>query len=198
MKFKRNIPVIVLVLLSAIFICNTSFKINKNEKYGKLKYATKFLDADGWWFFVRVQINEKDNVYEINGTSNKLASGTRAQFEKAIWWGVARRQLAIGPFETQQEAMNAKIIYKKKKEDITEIPVSQYPSEVFWFLMTFRQLVRTPAYQFERMPARVVTGTVDEFKDALFEGITFQNLVIGPFWDYNVAEQAKSMYRKNE
>lgn len=199
MNLRRYISGLAgILLITGVFVISTSFDYKKENRYGKIKYAAKPMDTDGWWFFVRMQINEKENVYEIQGTSNKLVSGPKVEFEKAIWWGIARRQLAIGPFETQAEAMNAKILYKKKKDDITEIPMSQYPEEVFWFLMTFKQLKRTAAYQFERMPARVVTGTVQEFRDALYEGITFQNLVIGPFWDYNKAEEAKAMYRKNE
>ena len=34
--------------------------------------------------------------------------------------------------------------------------------------------------------------------DALYEGITFKTLAVGPFWDQPNAENAKALYRENE
>ncbi len=78
------------------------------------------------------------------------------------------------------------------------ITKTEHKAEVFWFLVTFKVRKRSKAYKLQRMPARLASGTQTEFLDALYEGMTFQHLTIGPFWDYVRAEESKAMYRKNE
>jgi len=158
-------------------------------------------DDDGeeiFWYFVRVNIEGKTKGYSIIGSGSKIMSGTKKQFSKAIWWGIARRQIAIGPFYSQVEANNSKILYQRSKDKINQLPSGEPPEQIYWFALSFKQLERLGAYQFDRNPAAVASGSSQEFIDFLYDGIAFERLAIGPFWDYVRAEESKAIYRENE
>ena len=134
----------------------------------------------------------------ISGGGTKITMGTIKGFDKAVWKGIARRQVAIGPFHSEAEALNAKIYYKKSKDKINELPQATAPSNMSWFEVSFKELKRLNSYEYTHSPAAVTDGTSAEFTDALFEALSFQRLSIGPFWDHTQAEEAKKIYRKNE
>ncbi len=157
-------------------------------------------DPDVYWFFIRIRIDEKKKVFEITGSGTKLVMGSKKAFSKAVWWGIARRQVAIGPFQSEAEANNARIYYKKAKDKVVGIPSSDAPESMYWFAVSLKELKRIGTYEFSRSPAAVSSGNANQFTDALYETMDaqYKMLQIGPFWEYTQAETAKNIYRENE
>jgi len=155
-------------------------------------------EPDVYWFFIRMRIDPKGKDIEITSGGTKITMGTKKGFSKAVWWGIAHRQVAIGPFYSEAEALNAKIYYKKSKDKINELPQATAPSTLSWFEVAFTELKRLRSYEYTHSPAAVSDGSSAEFTDALYEGLSFQRLSIGPFWDHTQAEEAKKIYRLNE
>ncbi|MBO4772502.1 MAG: hypothetical protein J5595_08180 [Bacteroidales bacterium] len=151
-----------------------------------------------FWYFIRIRIDSKKRETEITGGGGKISSGSKKAFSKAVWWGIAHRQMAVGPFYSEAEALNSKIYYKKSKDKINELPQATAPSTMHWFEVQLTELKRLNSFEFTHSPAAVSSGSADTFADALYEGLTFQRVSIGPFWDYTQAEEAKSIYRLNE
>lgn len=151
-----------------------------------------------FWYFIRIRIDSKKRETEITGGGGKISSGTKKAFSKAVWWGIAHRQMAVGPFYSEAEALNSKIYYKKSKDKINELPQATAPSTMHWFEVQLTELKRLNSFEFTHSPAAVSSGSADTFTDALYEGLTFQRVSIGPFWDYTQAEEAKTIYRLNE
>lgn len=151
-----------------------------------------------FWYFIRVRIDGKKREVEITGAGGKISSGTKKAFSKAVWWGIAHRQMAVGPFYSEAEALNSKIYYKKSREKINELPQATAPSTMHWFEVQLTELKRLNSFEFTHSPAAVSSGSAETFTDALYEGLSFQRVSIGPFWDYTQAEEAKTIYRLNE
>ncbi|MCQ2973827.1 MAG: hypothetical protein MJ211_03345 [Bacteroidales bacterium] len=162
-----------------------------------------------YWYFIRIRIDSKKKDIEILGPGTKISMGSKNEFIKAVWKGISQRQVAIGPFASKEQADNSKVFYKKSKDKITEMPTNTGDT-YYWFQVSFRELKRIGSYEFTHSPAAVSSGSYNEFIDALFEGVTFQRLSVGPFAtindetrgiyvDGNVwAEKAKTIYRANE
>ncbi len=151
-----------------------------------------------YWYYIRIRIDSKKKDFEIVGTGTKLMMGTVRSFSKAVWWGISRRQVAIGPFYSEAEANCSKQYYRKSKDKVVEMPFADAPRNMAWFEVSFRELKRMGTYEFVRSPAAVTSGSTSQFVDALYEGMSFSRLSVGPFWDYTRAEEAKSIYRQNE
>ncbi len=191
MKEYRNLLSISLLLL--VFITVSGFSDNTID----LHKTKKIVDDEDpvFWFFVRVRVDTRKKVYTVISTT-RVTSGTVKRFKKNIWRGLAKKRVAIGPFIDGIEAEKARHLFKISRKKVKRIPAK--PDEVHWFLITFKPLKRARAFRLERMPARVASGSPTEFVDALYEGITFQSLAIGPFSEYTTAEDSKNMYRENE
>lgn len=155
-------------------------------------------EPDVYWYFIRMRIDSKRKEIEIMSSGSKIMMGSLKGFSKAVWWGIAHRQVTIGPFYSEAEALNSKIYYKKSKDKINELPQATAPSQMHWFQVSFVELKRLGSYEYTRSPAAVSSGSSSQFADALYEGLSFSRLSIGPFWDYTRAEEAKAIYRLNE
>ncbi len=151
-----------------------------------------------YWFFVRVDIEKKSGAYKILGTSNSIEYGYLIDFEKELWQGLSKRMIAVGPFYTSVEAVNARRLYKSKKEKIKDLPEGEVPENVYWFAINFYISSRLKIFVLQRTKARVEEGNEIRFIDAFYEQIPYQQLPIGPFYDKIQAEFAKRLYRMNE
>lgn len=189
----------LLLLIVTISIISISFK-SKNEI--KDQSIVKILDGDDepvyYWFYARIRIDDRTNTYKLTGTTGGLEYGHLIDFEKNLWNSLSKRQIAVGPFQTREEALNAKRLYKSKKDKIKELPEGEIPDRIHWFAITFEQSDRLRIFVIRRAPGAVVTGTVDDFIEAYFEQLEFKLLQIGPFYYYEQAEEAKRFYRMNE
>jgi len=151
-----------------------------------------------YWFYATVKIEDMTNSYKITGTPGGIQYGYEIDFEKDLWANLSQRKLAIGPFLSKNEAINARRLYKSDADKINQLPKDSVPQQVHWFAITFDQSDRLRILVFERAPGAVQTGTEDQFINAFYEQLINKLFAIGPFYDYNQAEIAKRLYRKNE
>jgi len=155
--------------------------------------------GDVFWFYIRVKHEEGKKEFQLVGTASRSETGDIKAFQRALWWGLTVGQLAIGPFWNDKEAKDARLLYRRsRKRTIKEEEGETSKREVHWFLVTFKERKRSPSFDLERMPARLASGSVDEFLDAMYEAMTFERMAVGTFWEYTEAENAKAFYRENE
>ncbi len=156
-----------------------------------------------FWFYISVQVNTRDNIYRIVYVGSRIYTGTLKQFDKAVWRGLARRQLAIGPFSTREDAQKAQELYRiimksRTTDDFSKYKIPEYQGQVHWFALKITQSPRLHIYLIEHSPARVESGDAMKFLNTLFETLRYQQVVVGPFTDYQTAEEIKRIYRRNE
>ena len=194
----RNTLILMILGISVLF---SSFTLNnkgaENSDIPKQQEIQSQNAIRYHWFFIRIRIDERKKKYFIVGNASRVVQGTIDEFRQKLWWGITHKQLAIGPFMSAEEADVARLYYKNNRERIPK-DIDAPKTEVHWFLLTVKELKRANAYKLERMPARTASGTIEDFIDALYEGMTFEHLVVGAFWNYDQAEYAKSIYRENE
>ncbi len=200
MNIKKHLIyfVFILTIFSSSLIM-MSFKENYHQRStSKLVRSIAEDDPVYFWFFVKVRIDTKSNIYKIAGSGGGINHGYLYDFEKSLWKGLSRRQIAIGPFQSREEALNSIRLYKADKSKINELPEGDVPTRAHWFAITFKQSDRQKFFILERAPGSVNTGTMDNFIDAFFAQLEYKFLQIGPFYSYEQAEEAKRLYRKNE
>lgn len=163
-----------------------------------------------FWITVRAQIkisNEsKKEVYVVRTARNKPQSGKLYNYEKSLWKNLTSgRQLLIGPFTEYQDAVRAAEMYDLAKqtnesmaEHIRTYTDSTTAPEYYWFFLKYKIMPRTKKLALERTAARVAYGDIKDFMQVLWEGLTFQQLAIGPFQSQVEAEEAKRLYRLEE
>ncbi len=156
-----------------------------------------------YWFDVRVKVQTRDNIYRIISVGSRVYSGTIKKFDKAVWKGLSKRRIVIGPFVSQEDAQKAQKLYRvlmraKTRDDLKKAKIPTYDHEVYWFALKFKESKRLRIFIIEHNPARVESGNARDFLNALFETLTYQQISIGPFEDYQRTEDIKRIYRRNE
>ncbi len=198
MKIKQILGfIIAVILLYSISAITLSFKKNEHLKGNSIPTVTED-DPVYYWFYLKIRIDDRTNTFKVSGTSGGLDYGYQLDFEKALWNNLSKRQIAIGPFQTKEEALNAKRLYKMSEDKIHELPEGEVPDRINWFAITFEQSPRLKIYIIRRAPGAVQTGTEDFFVSTFYEQLGVRLLSIGPFYDYEHAEMAKRLYRMNE
>ncbi|MCR5454768.1 MAG: hypothetical protein K6F33_07265 [Bacteroidales bacterium] len=153
-----------------------------------------------YWFTVKISNTldrtTKMDAYALRVISPTIYNGNLRKFQKTLWEGSAHgTKIAIGPFNTQDEAKSALQLYKTHKDTTANVT---YDGQLSWFLINVTIMPRSHAYQFERMAARIAFGSAREFKAVLKESLSFKKLAIGPFYDDMQAERSKALYRIEE
>lgn len=163
-----------------------------------------------FWFYVRAEIKldreTKRPIYVIRTLSKTPKSGAIRKYEKDLWnYLGGGQQLSIGPFLEYQDAIRAIDMYdlarhtnETMEEAISTFQDSTAASEYFWFFLKYKISPRKGSYLLERTAARVAYGGIKEFKQVLWEGLSFQQLAVGPFASQAEAEEAKRLYRIEE
>lgn len=151
-----------------------------------------------YWFYAGVKIDDQTNSYVVSGTPGGIQYGHTVDFEKDLWATLSKKKLAVGPFLSKNEAINASRLYRSSKDKINQLPKDEVPGNVHWFAIQFSQSDRLRIFVFERAPGSVRTGSEKQFIDAFYVQIISRMFAIGPFYDYNQAELAKNLYRRNE
>ncbi len=190
--FIAVLPVLTLFLLAFYYEKTPVAKINNSLVYQSPEEETFF------WFSVRVSIDDKKQAYKIVGSPSGISQGSLKEFEKAIWMGLRKRQIVVGAFRSKQEAMNARMLYRSKREKIKKMP--KIEGTVYWFAIHFEESKRLRIYIIRRKPGAIENGegNLNFFIAAFFEQLNFEMFTIGPFTSYEDAELMKRLYRKNE
>jgi len=153
-----------------------------------------------FWFTVKISNtldrDTKMDAYALRVISPTIYNGNLRKFQKTLWEGsVHGTKIAVGPFNSMDEAKSALQLYRTLKDSTANV---KYDSQLSWFLVDVTIMPRSHAYQFERIPARVAMGSAKEFKAALKESLSFKKLAVGPFIDDMQAETSKALYRIEE
>ncbi len=193
---KRIVYLFPVLLVFAFF----SISWNYNTKKIKAKKAISYLDnkPDVYWFNIRVQIDERNNTFKMVGATGGVSYGQQISFEKALWHGLSRRQIAVGPFLSKQIALNAKNFYKANKSKIKQKYIDKESGQIHWFAITFEESPRLRIFVLKRAPGAVASGNINFFVSTFFQLLQVKQVAIGPFSDYTQAELAKRLYRMNE
>lgn len=163
----------------------TNLANNFKKKFTKKNYRVK----------TRRKFEQKS--YIISGVS-KVYSGNKQDFERALWKGLSKRVIIVGPFESQKEAMNSSMLYRRNASKIKEIPSATNPKKIYWFPIKFEESERLKIYVMQRTPATVQEGSTNFFIKILYEQLGFMQFSIGPFWSQDQANVAKGIYVRNE
>jgi len=157
-------------------------------------------DGTYFWFNVRLlnSVNKITHVkeYSLRLVSTSIYNGSLKQFQKQLWAGtVSGQKISVGPFPTFESAKEAVNLYKMVNDTVTQrgTQINRY-----WFLLKVNIMERSHSYQFERMAARVASGSCSDFSAVLRESLTFKTLAIGPFDELMDAERSKQLYRIEE
>jgi len=163
-------------------------------------FSQKNIEKKYYYFYIKISIEEKTSQYKINDVSNEIDSCKLNQFvdiqaklnEKGI--------VAIGPFTSKISTINSKEIYEKASHDLVKNRKNyiENKNNVYWYFVTLNEKNDSKQYQFERMPARIANGNILQFDSALINNITFKNLCIGYFDEYEAAEESKRLNRQLE
>ncbi len=184
---KQKILVIIALIISVLTLSFTSLKAQDDN----IRY---------YWFTVIIKIKQElgNLKYQIVGSSSQIYSGTLKDFDKAIWEGLRRRRIVVGAFLSKQDALNAKMLYKSKKEKIKKKPVIN--GTVYWFAIHFEEQPRLRIYIIRRKPGavRYGSGDLNYFIDAFYQQLQYGMFTIGPFHSQETAEMMKNIYRRNE
>ena len=153
-----------------------------------------------YWFNVKISNSidrdTKLDAYSLRVISPTIYNGNCRKFQKSLWEGTVHgTKIAIGPFNSLDEAKEALQLYRTLKDTTAQ---TKFDGQLSWFLVDVTIMERSHSYQFERIPARVAFGSAKEFKAALKESLTFKKLAVGPFYDDMQAELSKSLYRVEE
>lgn len=174
------------------------------SSFAQIQQAPDYTDDNRrvYWFDVTIK-DVRDNTTGLT-TPNVYRMGTRVQYGSAmkydqyLWNGLSNgSKIAIGPFNTQEQAKKANRVYKidKARQDTL---VTNDNGTYYWYLVTIKKSKRLKSYQFERIPARVTSGSLIDFLNLMDASLPVNKLVIGPFENELEAENSKRIFRLEE
>ena len=88
---------------------------------------------------------------------------------------------------------------KISEDNLAEEFIKSYPTDndtYYWYLSRIRLDENDGSPIFERIPARVANGSLEDFLHLKYEGLSFINFAIGPFRNHLNAEKSKYIFRK--
>ncbi len=192
--------VLILILL-ALFMPDTSQaqRISKKQQERNRRV---------YWFNINLSFKRDPKTglpkYDVRVVSNRVLNGSLDQYDHKLWEGLgAGSRIAIGPFRYYEEAEQAMVFYSLKHET-TPTDSTHKKEQVYFYNLFIGKRPRSNSYALDRRPAAVSSGTYDTFYDVLKVSLQMASagaggdlakLTIGPFWDYNDAEESKRMYR---
>ena len=190
MKPKALLWIFLIVLFAKATVAQketTDLILNKPDRF--------------YWFFVTLKMQKnpqtKLNEYQVR-LSGGIYYGDIVKFKKALWGNRTSLRLAMGPFWNKSTARQAQKIYSQVSRSNPDVSVLNAVNDdmVHWYYLKVQK--KRSGYKLEPTFARVASGTVQEFWDALSEGLVQEMLAVGPFNDYNEAEDSKALYRAQE
>ena len=163
------------------------------------------------WFYVKaeqkIDKEKKTPVYVIRVLSKTPKSGKIMEYQKDLYRCLeGGQQLTIGPFLDYKDATKALSMYDLGRytdatmdAELKNFQDTTGNSEYYYYTLKYSITQRPPKkYRLERTAAAVASGSLKNFREALWEGLTTLNLFIGPFVTQVEAEDSKSMYRWHE
>ncbi|MEN8120383.1 MAG: hypothetical protein ABFS35_08550 [Bacteroidota bacterium] len=187
------------VLISLFFLNVTDINAQINvTKFDKNQHV--------FWFHIKAEIkNDRElrrPVYKVRRASKDIKYGTIRKFEKEVWRNVNNgNELTIGPFLELIDAKKANAMYdigRKTNEQMEKeiaATVDTTDNSYYWYVLQFTMSNRTRKYLIKRQSARVVEGSLEDFRYFMWSVLPNQQLAIGPFTAQTEAEESKRLYR---
>ena len=97
------------------------------EMYNLAKHTTETMDEEirnfhdstaineYYWFFLKFKFSKRKKKILLERTAARVAFGDLKEFKQVLWEGIFFKQLAVGPFPTQEEAEEAKRLYQIRR-----------------------------------------------------------------------------------
>lgn len=154
-----------------------------------------------YWFYVTLEITRNKQTrmdeYDLRPSGGGIYSGDEESFKKQLWEQRSEMRLAIGPYWSRQQAMLAQRMYSQVSRGTRVQEISYDQSEqAHWYYLKVN--VKRSGFKLEPTAARVATGSMQSFFYSLKEGLVQEMLAVGPFLDYNEAEDSKASYKAQE
>ncbi|MBN2664258.1 MAG: hypothetical protein JXR68_11465 [Bacteroidales bacterium] len=155
-----------------------------------------------YWFDITVK-KVKDpqtqiSSYKVFRMGTRIQYGSAIEYDRYLWNGLSNgSRIAIGPFNSIEQAERANKIYDLTNARQDSALMSENTT-YYWYLVTLNQSKRLRSYQFERIPARVVSGNYSDFIDLMDASLPVNKLIIGLFEDVPEAENSKRVFRLEE
>ncbi len=70
------------------------------------------MNDEYYWFFLKFSYSQRKKTIFLERTAARVASGNLGDFRTVLWEGLSFKQLAAGPFISQEEAEEAKRLYR--------------------------------------------------------------------------------------
>jgi hypothetical protein len=164
-----------------------------------------------YWFYIKAESKidkeHKRPVYVVRTLSKTPKSGTISVYEKDVWRNLqSGQQIVIGPFvdyETARRAIEAYDLAKLTKDRMEQgvkafKEKEQTAEDFYWYFLKFSITQRTHSIVFDRTAAAVANGGLSDFLTVFLEGVTFEQLAVGPFATQIEAEESKRLNRLEE
>jgi len=161
-------------------------------------------DSVFYWFNIKlgksIDRKTKTSKLMVKKLKPEIESGYYQNFVESHRLGLKKGTAVIGPFEDKIQAQKAINYYSasKKHQKVENDSASKIESDSGFYYYLTRPVIGKlfKPLSFQRIPARISTGSQSEYLAMLEEGLSFQFLAIGPFMDYNLAEKSKFIFRK--
>ncbi len=151
-----------------------------------------------YWFCISVEqkISEetKIKIIKITEVSDTIKSGSFDNFIETHFDNLQKGVITIGPFSGIEDAKLSKKIYKELENYKSE---KEYEQNFYLFFVKPVKIDSSKSIKFKNIPARVTVCTPNLFADIMREGCNFNQLAIGPFTKYELAEKSKYTFLKN-
>ncbi|MFN8258157.1 MAG: hypothetical protein U0W24_20880 [Bacteroidales bacterium] len=183
---------LLLLLVSCVF---QTIYPNRNYPDKKVYY----------WYFIRIgkAVDKETGMGKmyVKRIGSQVESGSYEDFIRSHKSSLKTGKILLGPFPDRQQAEKSIQSYQMASAipDKAEKMKQKFRSDSifsFYFVRpVFGKWIKS--VKFQRIPSRVATGTQLEFLDMMQEGLLYEKLAIGPFYDFDLAEKSKFIFRKN-
>lgn len=154
-----------------------------------------------YWFNIGVNMRKHKKFgykyYEVRSYGGHIYNAPLKKYGRKLWRGLRRgRYFSIGPFIDYYEAEQAEKFYGR--DSIIIDTALDQSKTVYWFMLKVFRRPRSNSYDIMKTPTMVQQGTyrlfANQYKALLSQG-QGSALLVGPFWNYDEAEEAKRRYR---
>lgn len=154
-----------------------------------------------YWFDLAIKTRPDPDTrmptYYIYPVS-KVKYGTAEEYEYYLWSNISSGTvLAIGPFDTFEQAALSVKLYDKKQLENDSILLNDN-NNYYYYIINLKRYNRLKAFDFERLPAAVATGKPKDFLTLIDASLKLDRLVIGAFASQPEAENSKRIFRLQE
>lgn len=186
------------IFLLSLFIFQSTFNISAQNK--DLEERKQF-----YWFTVSAKYikhkETKQKVLTVEEVEPEILSGTFAEYEAAFGKDLKKNKICVGPYHSEEFAAKAQKFFNIGNLGFDEADnfiasITDTVDTYYFYITNPVQDGNSKNFTFQRIPARIASGSILEFVQILYESSMFNKLAIGPFNNHLTAEKSKYIFRK--